>query len=122
MGRKEIERGRPRQAEAYFEKAAAAAGGNRGPMSAWAWSNLGDISILKGNPQGARQKYLRAIAAEPQNGLVRIRLARLDEAQGRLEEAIRWWQEVADLMPDPQPARREVSRLRALKNVVEPAR
>jgi len=122
MGKREIERGRPEKAEAFFNKAAATAGDNRGPMSAWAWSNLGDISMLKGNPGDARQKYLRAVAADQRNGFVRIRLARLDEARGKLDEAIRWWQEVAELMPDPGPARREVSRLQALKNVVEPGR
>jgi 4-amino-4-deoxy-L-arabinose transferase-like glycosyltransferase len=122
LGRKEISRGDLERGEAFFEKAAAAAGGNRGPMSAWSWSNLGDIRMLKRDPRGARQRYLRAIAAEPKNGFVRIRLARLDESQGKLDEAIRWWQEVAELMPDPGPARREVSRLQALKNVVEPER
>jgi hypothetical protein len=54
-----------------------------------------------------------------QNG--RLREVLVVGTRGRLDEAIRWWQEVAELMPDPGPALREVSRLRALKNIVEPA-
>jgi tetratricopeptide (TPR) repeat protein len=119
MGKKEIQRGDLGRAEAYFKKAAKVTGHNQGPMSAWTWSNLGDIHVRRGDFKGARELYLRAITADPENGFVRIRLARIEELAGRFDMAIRWWQEVASLMPDPTPALREVSRLQALKNAAD---
>ncbi|MFN2166852.1 MAG: tetratricopeptide repeat protein, partial [Anaerolineae bacterium] len=121
MGRVELEQGRPAEAEQYLQQAAELVGDSRGPIAGAAWSGLGRLRELRGDPAGAVERYRRAAAADPGERFARRRLARLAEVAGRIAEAIHWWRELARLQVDPSAAEREVTRLQGLLPVPPPA-
>ena len=112
MGKAEGDRGNIQAAEVYFRHALKLAG----PDDGTALMNIGKVYELRGDTEGARSVYRQVAALDPENRTVRIFLARMAERSGRIEYAIRWWQEVVNLLADPRSAKREIARL---KNLLE---
>ena len=109
MGKAEGERGDLEAAEVYFRHALKLAG----PDDGIALMNLGKVYELRGETDGAVKLYQEVAARNPENRVARILLARMAEQSGKLEEAIDWWKEVANLMADPARAHAEIRRLQA---------
>ena len=111
MGKAEGEQGNLEAAESHFKQALRLAG----PADrALAGVNLGRVYELRGEWSRARQVYGQIAAAAPDNRAVRVLLARLAERRGDLEGAVRWWEEVAERLPDPGPAQEEIRRLKEM--------
>jgi 4-amino-4-deoxy-L-arabinose transferase-like glycosyltransferase len=109
MGKAEGDRNDLRRAEECFRRALRLAG----PEDGTALMNLGKVYELRGDIGRARDIYRRVAARDRENRAVRVFLARMAESSGMTREAIQWWEEVANLLADPRPARNEIERLRA---------
>ncbi len=108
MGKAAGERGKLLEAEKYFKHALELAGPGQG---ARARANLSLLLQRRGQLERAQRLYVEAARADPDWQAIRIRLARLAESRGDIQQAIQWWREAAALMADPAPALREITRL-----------
>ncbi|HUU03584.1 MAG TPA: glycosyltransferase family 39 protein [Myxococcota bacterium] len=108
MGKAAGERGNMGAAEKYFKHAIEIAGPGRG---ARARANLGLLFQRRGRLERARRLYIEAAQDDPDWQAIRVRLARLAESRGDIQQAIHWWREAAALMADPAPALSEIERL-----------
>jgi 4-amino-4-deoxy-L-arabinose transferase-like glycosyltransferase len=108
MGKAAGERGKLLDAEKYFTQAIDLAGPGRG---ARARANLGLLFQRRGQLERARKLYIEAARADPDWQAIRVRLARLAESKGDIQQAIHWWREAAALMADPAQALGEIERL-----------
>jgi tetratricopeptide (TPR) repeat protein len=109
LGRAEGELGRLGRAEAIFRQAIDLAGPDHG---ADARANLGVVFEKRGDWDGARQQFEVAARISSNHRFARQKLAMLEERQGNLEAALRWWEELRGLLADPTPADRQIARLR----------
>ncbi len=110
MGKAAGEHGHQAEAEKYFKHAVELAGPGRG---ASARANLGLLFQRRGRLEQARKLYIEAARADPDWPIIRVRLARLAEGRGDIQQAIQWWREAAKLMADPASALKEIARLQA---------
>jgi len=81
----------------------------------WVLALAGD-ALLDLDPSAARALWNRAVfALEPRGGdavvWVRLRLARLDEREGRAADALRGWRSILAARPDSEEARRRIAEL-----------
>jgi 4-amino-4-deoxy-L-arabinose transferase-like glycosyltransferase len=103
-----------KKAARYFTKAIEIAGPEHGAV---ARTNLGLIYQERGKLTEAKELYLQAAGMDPEYRQVRSLLAELSEKMEDYQEAIKWWQELADLSSDPSYMH---SRITRLKKLVDP--
>lgn len=78
LGHRELDEGRPSQAKAWFETAAA--GGGDSPSARAAYIGLGDVRFAQGDFAGAAEAYERARdGATPADSIYRIAAERLNQ-------------------------------------------
>jgi Flp pilus assembly protein TadD len=95
-------------AERGFRRSVELAGPGRG---APARTNLGIIMEMQGRLAGAREQYLEAARASSRWKDARLRLALMYEADGNLQEALRWWRELAALEAEPEKIQAHIREL-----------
>jgi len=96
MGLCLAEMGRLSEAEAAFQALQRLDGG-----SAVASIGLGDVALLGGQPDRARQYFMETLEREPGNIAARQSLALLEERiAGNPAEALRWCEEIRQLAPE----------------------
>jgi tetratricopeptide (TPR) repeat protein len=93
--------GRPRDAIAAMELAAAAAG-VRGEPAAWAHVELGKLHFAQRDLRAAERSYRIALAALPGYVFALDALARVEAARGRLDHAVALARRAVDAVPLPQ--------------------
>ena len=104
------------EAQAQFEKAVAL---NVSAQLAWAYTGLGDVSLLRGDLEGALQAYRQAVrhnregvlqeklrAVSENDGDVKLResLALVYVALGRTDDALKTLRAAADIATDAERA------------------
>jgi Tfp pilus assembly protein PilF len=91
-----LEQGRASEAREQFARSAEA------DANSDAYDNLGDLDLAAGDAQKARSDYQAAVALNDIDNHAYFALAKLDEQQGRIAEAVREYR--AGLETDPRNA------------------
>jgi Tfp pilus assembly protein PilF len=100
-----LERGRDAEAREQFAASAAS------DPNSEAQVHLGDFLAADGDPARARAAYTTAVTLDPFDSRARFGLARLDEAAGRLPEALNGYRAGLQTDPGNTQARAAVLRL-----------
>ena len=111
-----LDHGRTAEAQQQFAISAEA------DPNAEAEANLGNLLAATGDPDGARGAYSRAVKMDPFDSRAHFGLAKIDEDEGRLAEALSGYRAGLETDPGNAEAREAVSRLSSKTGAQTPGR
>lgn len=95
LGSAQVRKGMNREARETFEKAL-----QLSPEFIQAHHSLGKLDILERNMDAARLRYAAVLEKQPNHIATMIEMARLEDVQGRDQDAIRWLEKARSISKD----------------------